>query len=210
MGDFEIRYPQLGDRLAEEHGDKVLFADWLSGRWYHYADAYKEGADKLVDQIDEMLPDDRVILPIIFLYRHFVELKLKWIIIYLDMFGGTQMPQGSFRTHDLFQLWAYARNHLVCLRSTATADEKITDATAALIKELSDLDPGSMHFRYPHDNEMKEFLLPRCLGMKQFKDAMAILANGLLYIESGIDIERDGRALDARLEAEWRRYAEDY
>jgi hypothetical protein len=206
----EIRYPQPNDTLIKESGDKVLYADWMSGKWNFYADAYKEAADKLVDQIQEDWgPDDKLILPIIFMYRHFVELKLKWIIIHLDGFSGTRISDGLFNQHRLFELWIYLKNHLNCLRC-GQLDKDIKNGLEKLIKELSSLDPESFRFRYSHDTRFNEVPLPERISMEHFKTTMGVIDNGLEYIEAGIYMEKEARDLDAELQVEMNSYMEDY
>lgn len=81
--DLEIPYPERGDKLLDpsrKPGEKRLFAGWMVGQWQWYPDAYKQAADKLVNQIEGHSWEDRLIFPVIFLYRHFVELKLKYLI----------------------------------------------------------------------------------------------------------------------------------
>jgi hypothetical protein len=196
-----LNYPEPGDELVDGRGQKLLFADWMSGDWYAYADAYKDAADMLVDQIKEnWSPHDPLILPIIFLYRHFVELKLKWIVFQLDLIGGTHPPSGLKGQHDLRSLWAYVKYHLTCLRSHS--ESQTIEGLEMLIRELSDLDPKSIRFRYSHDRKDQAFALPHQISMQHFKEGMGKLADGLLYIEAGIDIEREGWEIDAELQAE--------
>src|ERR1043166_1697277 len=116
----EIRYPRIGDALIKETGGKqgkLLFADWMVGKFCWYADGFKLAADKIVDQISGEPWDDQLINPVIFLYRHFVELKLKEIILELDSLGGTDVPKGIFMNHDLMNLWDYLKKHLSCIRA---------------------------------------------------------------------------------------------
>lgn len=118
--DFEIPYPERGDKLIDhsrKQGEKRLFAAWMIGQWHWYPDAYKQAADKLVDQIEGHSHEDRLIFPIIFLYRHFVELKIKEIIIQLDRLSGTQIAEKQFKKHQLMPLWSYAREHLACINN---------------------------------------------------------------------------------------------
>lgn len=49
----EIRYPKIGDVLIKQTGGrqaKLLFADWMVGKFSWYADGFKLAADKVVDQ----------------------------------------------------------------------------------------------------------------------------------------------------------------
>jgi hypothetical protein len=200
--EFQIRYPKNGDHLIEQGGDvKTLFADWIEGRWVSYADGYKAAADILVDKIEGQAPEDILILPVVFMYRHHVELRLKYIVTALDALSQTQMP--NFITHNIITLWNYVKAHLDCIRG-GPFDAEMMASLEQLITELSTLDPDSFRFRYSHDRHFNENVIPRSLNLTHFKETMTILSNGLRYIEGGIDYERDCRAIDADFEAEMR------
>ena len=206
--DEEIRYPKRGDTLIDQGGGKrakVLFADWMAGKWDHYADGYKLAADRLVDQIEGEPWDDTLIFPVIFLYRHFVELKLKEIVMDLAALSGAPLPDNLFK-HEFSRLWSFIKDHLNCLRN-ACWDNDILPSLERLINELSALDPDSMHSRYPHDRKFKQMAFPRAISLSHFKTMMEAIGNGLAHIEAGIQIEIDGRALDAEFQAEVGGYA---
>lgn len=65
--------------------------------FYRYADGYKRAANILVDHVDQNNCDqDFVAFPVLFLYRHYIELKLKEIIQ-----KGRQLldEEGTYPTH---------------------------------------------------------------------------------------------------------------
>ena len=198
--ELEIRYPKNGDHLIEEGGDvRTLFGDWIKGKWFSYVDGYKAAADLLVDKIEGRAPEDILVLPIVFMYRHHVELKLKYIITAIDVLSQTQIP--NLITHNLIALWNYVKVHLGCIRG-GPFDAEMIASLDHLITELSNLDPNSFRFRYSHDRDFNENDIPTSINLRHFKETMQILSNGLSFIESGIDYERDCRALDADIEAQ--------
>src|SRR6266851_7994478 len=149
----EILNPRLTDTLIETSGGKrtkTLFTDLMAGEWAFYADGYRKAADALVDKIEGDAPDDVFLLPIVFLYRHFVELKLKDLFIQLVSVCHISMYPNEITTHKLLPLWTFVKGHLDCIREEMH-DTEIVPALDKLIKELSDLDPDSMHFRYAVD-----------------------------------------------------------
>lgn len=156
--EIEIRYPKNGDHLVEECGDpQTLFGDWIKGRWASYADGYKTAADILVEKIEGHAPEDILILPIVFMYRHHIELRLKYIITALDVLSQTQIP--NLAIHNLVPLWDYVKNHLCCIRGGPFGAELMASLDA-LITELSNLDPNSYRFRYSHDKKFNENIYP--------------------------------------------------
>ncbi len=205
LDDFEIPYPERGDKLIDHSrkpGEKRLFAGWMIGQWQWYPEAYKQAADKLVDQIEGESWEDRLIFPVIFLYRHFVELKLKYLIIELDRLSATQMPVKEFNRHQFGPLWSYVKSHLGCIKN-ATWDKEIISSLENLIREFDQLDPDSYHFRYSHDTKFQQNPLPDFIDLKHFKESMAKIDAGFGYIDGGIDMETEGRALEADFNADF-------
>jgi len=203
----EIRKPKPGDKLISDQGLKLLDIDWPSGNWFVYAMAYKDAADRLVEQIQDYYDhDDKPALPILFLYRHWVELRLKTIIIRLDILCRTQMPKEDFGKHNLENLWRYVNDHLSCLPDAGDTDQTEIGSLESLIKELSNLDHKSMNFRYPHSLTNSVFALPGIMSMSHLKAMMNVLDNGLSYVEGGLDAQEEANNIEADMEAEYRRY----
>ena len=200
----QTRYPQKSDRLIKETGDKeakLLFADWMVGKWSWYADGFKLAADKVVDQITGEPWDDQLINPVIFMYRHFIELKLKEIILELDWLGGTAMDEERFTTHALIPLWTYLKEHIDCIREPIH-NEEIIPALDSLIDELNKLDPDSFHFRYAVDKKFQPVNVPRCLSVAHFKEMVNVMNNGLSYLQNGVEIEVQRRRDEAQFAAD--------
>lgn len=157
----ERPYPKKDDTLFKGDLDIHLNADishWnkdLSG----YARGYKQAADLIVTKVIEGDPRastftvSYLVFPLVFLYRQYIELRLKEII-----FLGSRLNRDSHgfpKHHRIQELWKHARPYIerVCGDSKETLD-----ATEACIKEFSDLDHDGMAFRYPADREGKPHL----------------------------------------------------
>lgn len=71
-----------------------------------YRTGYKQAADKLVEDV-RSISIDSVVYPIVFLYRHHVEISLKAIIEdgYFLLYGENKNHKG----HHLIELWATAK-----------------------------------------------------------------------------------------------------
>ena len=192
--------PKAGDKLVTKSYSRtdMLWGEWLD--WNQYADGYKEAADRVVATINGLPHEDRLLCPIIFLYRHYVELKLKEIVLALDRLGETEIDPKLFIKHDLMLFWSYIRKHLDCIREKP--DHSILNPTGLLIKELSELDPDSMHFRYSVNKKFEKMPVPYCLDIKHFSKTMELINQGLAYIEGGIDWEKEGRSLEAEFYAD--------
>lgn len=157
----ERPYPKKDDTLFKGDLDFHLNADishWnkdLSG----YARGYKNAADLIVKKVIEEEPRasmfnvSYLVFPLTFLYRQYIELRLKEIIF---LGSRLNMDRQGFPTHHRIQeLWKHARPYIekVC----GDLKESL-DATEACIKEFSELDPIGMAFRYPADRDGKPHL----------------------------------------------------
>src|SRR5260370_29182350 len=92
---------------------------------------------------------DSLVFPIVFMYRHYLELRLKQIIRDGNLFLGN--PSIFPKHHQIDRLW---RECKVILKQV---EPKVLDqdleAVEERILEFSTNDPGSMAFRYPIDKD---------------------------------------------------------
>ncbi len=114
--------------------------------WDIYATGYKDAADIIVDHLPLQRGTlDTVVYPVLFLYRHFLELRLKGLVRdgreLLDHDGGT--PSG----HGLETLWRELRPMLEEL--WPENEQTDLDALEDYISQFSRVDPVSEVFRYP-------------------------------------------------------------
>ena len=82
--DEDFPWPRRGDKLFTSEGsdwwNKACLTHFSDG-WWIYATGYKLGADLLVQYVTETHKNqDRLIYPIVFLYRQYLELRLKELI----------------------------------------------------------------------------------------------------------------------------------
>jgi hypothetical protein len=159
------------------HLNAVL--DYDHKPWFLYADGFKEAADRLViSMIDNRSSLDYLVYPIVFLYRHHLELRLKEIIINGNML--LDQPHNIPKTHPLDALWQKAR--LILLKVWSNGSEKDLMQVDTVIREFSDVDPSSEAFRYPIDKKTENYLIPRDLThinvrhlQKEMKDPCELL-----------------------------------
>jgi len=140
--------------------------------------------------------------PILFLYRHWVELKLKELILSLKVFSVVEITRPNH--HHLYDLWSIVKSNPDRLRDSSNQDFILLDAR---IKELDGLDLDGERFRYPVNMKSEITELPESLGIKNLKETMNKISNAFGLIDGGIDGEMEGRALEAELEAEIRSYS---
>jgi hypothetical protein len=158
---FLSRYPQKGDSLFKEivgggyniSVDPYVFLSPLGDNWFQYIDGYKNAADILVDEIlrNGSFRDFRV-FPVIFLYRHFIELSLKLIIKYAYELYDTN--KNYEETHYLDKLWKDCRE--IIEKGLPEDYTEILNSTENLINEFSKIDPTSFESRYPEKKKIKK------------------------------------------------------
>lgn len=114
-----------------------------------YSQAYKDAGDRLVEcaQTDKT-SINFLVFPILFLYRHYLELALKETII-----AATQYLEKDhdIKGHNLIQLWEDAKKFI--FEADLDIPNSEMDAVANQISQFHKLDQSSETFRYPVDNK---------------------------------------------------------
>lgn len=83
-----------------------------------------------------------VIYPILFNYRHAVELAMKWII---SRYGRhTNLQVDEITHHNLWDLWKICRDIIIEIGG----EDDAVSVVELIIKDLHDIDKTSMNFRY--------------------------------------------------------------
>lgn len=144
-------------------------------QWHRYACGYKEAAERVYESW-VALSDDSLVFPIVFLYRHYVELRLKELLQSAERY--LDLPREWQSNHKLGELWGC----LTKLLPQIFPDEPEADLQNAgrLVRELAEGDPLSFHFRYPETKDGRQHLenLER-LDIVSFTDAMRRLSGFL-------------------------------
>jgi hypothetical protein len=150
--DEEIRYPEKGDKFFIEKGEAEEIS-WLNKSFQgfgNYADSYQTGALNLIDMAlnDKMLRDYHI-YPVVFLIRHYLELRMKELIQGLNycLNQNREFP----KHHDIQNLWGEFKK--VYTEIGENPNDTTFQTVDELIKEMSFFDPISMAFRYPVDKK---------------------------------------------------------
>lgn len=151
-----IPFPETGDRLFTtkeySHYNAQITYGYSNDSLYKYVLGYKEAADRLVQSlIEDSRHIDLIIFPTVFLYRQYLELHIKQLLI-----DGSFLLDKTFtlpKHHRLDNLWRECKRILKEIEPTIKDQELIALETCIL--EFSTIDPISMAFRYhvdTHDN----------------------------------------------------------
>lgn len=129
--------------------------NWSNFRTDLYAFAYKDAADGLVDAMaDRKVPLDSGIYPLLFLYRHAIELQLKLMLSTSRNLAG--LKPKSYDKHSLMPMWSELRKLLNEI-DPAQPENNVT-AVHEFIRQLDNVDPDSMAFRYATTRYGKDHL----------------------------------------------------
>ena len=156
MSDKSLIEEQMGERPWPKKGDALFRqGDTRTDAWIHpmdvnftiYADLYMKGAENLLHSITPGRRDEELLIyPILFLFRHHVELQVKYILSVWCDYEEEDFGQ-KYGTHNLKYLWDECRK--VLDEVFPGEDDEATDAVEEMILELNEIDPQSMSFRYP-------------------------------------------------------------
>ncbi len=158
---------QKGDTLFCNDDERVQYdlkndygyQDFRGKSFFGYAIAYKEGADRLVQSLFGDPHNHHLLtLPILFLYRHYLELLMKDLVIEGKRVLG--QPDASIPIgHKISWLWDELKPILlqIHIRPDLVNKEEL-EAVEACIKEFAQVDNHSMSFRYPFNKDGTSFL----------------------------------------------------
>jgi hypothetical protein len=159
-------------------------ADDVRERLWRMIRGYREAADFLVEETEgEAYKRSNLIYPIIFAYRHSLELALKQL---LEDHGRALGQPPEFRSHDISTIWPRCRS--IIEHYNPGADPAPLEVLASLVQEFSEVDPGSFAFRYASDRQGKRLDLKiGCIDLSELRAVMAGIHNFLECVDSQID-----------------------
>lgn len=126
-------------------------------QFYGYIMGYKDAADILIEDAihsDSNMKLDTLIFPVLFLYRHSIELYLKRI--YLELFDENLNEKKTFlkkRGHNLLAVWEKVR--IIIERYSMEEEKKDIPIAEEYIKQINQIDENSFNFRYPITKDLK-------------------------------------------------------
>ena len=151
----ELRWPTRGDRLLKKSRDWANYtrfeADGETRHHYIWDGNMRAGA-LLVDSCEnDRNESTTLVYPILFNYRHAIELALKWII---GKFGPyASVEAGDYEHHNLWKLWCLYKGNVLELGSD-------DGDTPAVVEQVSQLRPAHGR-RVPNANRRSDPSLRR-------------------------------------------------
>ncbi len=168
------------------------------------ATGYREGAEALVKHVLKLgYHEDFFVFPIMFLYRQYVELRLKEIAMMGSrLVDADPPPEKMMGKHELEPLWKFCRDVVEKANSGPTDD---LDNAERTLEKLIWADPGSYSFRYATDKKGGR-ALPKeltTIDLVRVNEVMSGVGNLLDGIVDFIHAEQDAKD-------EWLRDAAGY
>lgn len=189
----EHRWPKQGDKLlrASENWDRGV--EFISEPIQKHAllwDGYLAAGDGLVQMcLTEGYEHERhtVIYPILFNYRHGLELAMKWVIL---MYGDEGLS-GVRNDHNLWKLWKRCRE---IIEATGQTDSNADDVVEKLVKEFHELDRAGINLRYGWAKSGRAMRLPKqSIDLENLRDVMEGIAGYFLGLDGWLDDLRSAR-----------------
>lgn len=199
----ELPLPQQGDYLFERRKFSFGQVGAQPNEIYRFPDirdGYKLAGDALVDHW-LCTREDRLLFPILYCYRHAVELSMK-LLLWLWEWYRPGNPEEIFRTHDLKKLWEKCR---LILRECGVDSDETVCAAESLILELHEMDERSFNFRYAHDNKGVALNIEeQGYDLMRIRDCIGKLYEFFETSEGIIGVELDARSDGLEIELEHR------
>jgi hypothetical protein len=206
--DTPLPWPRAGDVLfTAQKGENWTFNACMQqqpsiGR---YADGYRCAAEllfKYLEATDERHHNDIVVYPLIFCWRHFLELKLKELLH--DTRRLHEQDDGEPQTsHGLVKRWKAVRDNLLRLNGKARADLRNVDE---VVRQFVQYDPESYSFRYPTERDSKTSTqdgVPTLINLRNLHEVMERVATFLECAGMEVDAQQD---MKDEYESEMRSY----
>jgi hypothetical protein len=185
------------DRTSDLTNFVISFMPNSMGDFGIFAKGYTLAADRLAGVLlSAPRFSDYEAYPVVFLYRHALELSLKHIIYtsaklaafkYLDA-----VKTGLQNTHDLMQLSGTVQAILARL---LPRDEMLRQTMGVVMEtchEFSEIDPRSESYRYPIDRKgQRSSKKHQVVNLGAFAERMSSVLEDLDTIRFGLNIETD-------------------
>ena len=126
-----------------------------------------------------------LIYPILFNYRHAIELAMKWVI---KMYGRySTINIDDFEHHNLWRLWCLCKQIIVEVGS----DDEAIPIVEQVIKDFHDLDSSGQTFRYYSSKTGAPVALPEYpIDLPHIRDVM----EGVAHFFDGVDGQLDAHS----------------
>lgn len=177
-------WPAASARAFPAVGPSSELGAVAAGGWWGHAHNYKDAADFLVDGLITQRFEMDSIGPILFLYRHYLELSLKAMAHQVATGDDGKKASVKKASHDLKSLWK-----IICDACDYQPSAPDLVGVTELIEEWSKMDAQSFAFRYPTTKAGDPSLhpdLPPFVNIRTVAQSMTEIGNAFLVIDAHI------------------------
>lgn len=165
----------------------VTFDEFEVARHVHIWEGYMKAGAALVDECersDFRLDRHELAYPILFCYRHALELAMKWVI---GRYGHyAPISPDDYRHHNLWELWMACKT--IILDVGSDGENGALHAVERVVKDFHELDKGSFSFRYSTDKKGMVISLPDVsFDLANIKDIMEGMNNFFTGVDGQLD-----------------------
>jgi hypothetical protein len=144
----EYVWPERGDRVAQTlgQGSEHYIPKCPSERALFIWSGFFRAAELLAEQAEcDRLDQAHLIYPIMFCYRHAIEVSLKYLIEEYGSMVDVSLPKK--KDHNLIELWKLHEK----LADHFGTDNEANIAVGVVVKDFHELDRSGFNFRYATD-----------------------------------------------------------
>jgi hypothetical protein len=185
--DGSFLLPDANDKLFNEFNDDFRHNAMIStgiSKFFLFSDSYRTAALSLFEKLDgSAYLANTLVYPLVFLNRHFLELRLKELVSGLNY---AVKQEYKFSTgHKLRELWNEYKSLLPQAGESFSPEKQTLLSVEKLILEFDSIDPGSFSFRYPVNTLSNPSLKMTNLDLENFRLTMIKLYN---FFETQSDV----------------------
>ena len=164
--------PSKSDKIFIEESSLSAGA-WIASpadKKFIYSEGYKNAALSMIEKCkDSGFWHNILVYPLIFLFRHFLELRLKEIIAASKQLANHDLE--LVKNHNLMQLWNQFKKQLLAIEPDTTDQEELKNIER-LLNEYHAIDPNSESFRYPTDRNDNPSLNLNTVDLENFANVI--------------------------------------
>lgn len=180
--DRPFAWPKRGDSLFSSNLKLPTYSFPIGEDcWSTYALSYRQAAEIVVGELQSSrVVMSSTLLPALFLFRHYIEIRLKELVVLCGKILGEEQSISSH--HKLYPSWGRLKGLARRIDNQFQGEE--VEVVEKCIKELSELDERGDVFRYPVDTQGNTNLNRTSIPIENFAKTMEAIAN---YLDGATD-----------------------
>ena len=186
--------PRKGDSILTSSGNERFHAQLDLGNWGIYGKAYLDAAELLIKAIASGSNPDVIGYPLMYLYRHYLELTIKVLIAKGRALDSNPDTSAYPDHHDLSALWNEARPLIERYAYKPRQSKEDIEAIGKRIDEFGQLDPTGEVFRYDvtrfdkrKGRREQTLPMPLHLSLDRVREVMESVNGFFVGVESVMD-----------------------